>query len=66
MIWALDLDDFTNSCGQGSYPLLTVISEVLGNEIPTTTHGYLIYWKCIKSYDLLTCRYLLKEKFIFI
>jgi chitinase len=30
MIWALDLDDFRNTCGQGSYPLLTTIKNVLG------------------------------------
>jgi chitinase len=29
MIWALDFDDFTNSCGQGKYPLLTAISNTL-------------------------------------
>ena len=39
MVWALDLDDFTNSCGQGSYPLLTKMSNILGHEIPTTTPG---------------------------
>jgi len=30
MVWALDLDDFRNTCGQGSYPLLTTIKNVLG------------------------------------
>ncbi|XP_059612054.1 probable chitinase 10 [Phlebotomus argentipes] len=29
MIWALDLDDFKNRCGQGKHPLLTVIREGL-------------------------------------
>jgi len=29
MIWALDLDDFNNRCGQGKHPLLSVIRDVL-------------------------------------
>lgn len=29
MIWALDLDDFTNRCGCGKYPLLRTINEEL-------------------------------------
>lgn len=29
MIWALDLDDFKNRCGQGKHPLLKAIVEVL-------------------------------------
>ncbi|KAL7648230.1 UNVERIFIED_CONTAM: hypothetical protein RMT77_000133 [Armadillidium vulgare] len=29
MIWALDLDDFTNRCGTGAYPLLKTINRVL-------------------------------------
>ncbi|CAG7821163.1 unnamed protein product, partial [Allacma fusca] len=31
MIWALDLDDFKNTCGEGHYPLLTTIRNVLGS-----------------------------------
>lgn len=27
MIWALDLDDFTNYCGCGNYPLLTALNQ---------------------------------------
>lgn len=32
MIWALDLDDFQNVCGQGHYPLLGTIMKTLGQE----------------------------------
>lgn len=28
MIWALDLDEFTGSCGCGKYPLLTTLTTM--------------------------------------
>merc|ERR1711860_207194 len=30
MVWALDLDDFRNRCGEGHHPFLNTIKEVLG------------------------------------
>merc|ERR1712223_417649 len=30
MVWALDLDDFKNRCGQGHHPLMNTIKKVLG------------------------------------
>ncbi|KAJ8682783.1 hypothetical protein QAD02_018575 [Eretmocerus hayati] len=33
MIWALDLDDFRNTCGCGKYPLLTALTNGLKNDI---------------------------------
>lgn len=35
MIWALDLDDFKNRCGEGTHPLLKVIRE----ELRDAPHG---------------------------
>jgi len=34
MVWALDLDDFSNSCDGGAFPLLTSINVAL---LPTGT-----------------------------
>ena len=30
MVWALDLDDFRNRCGEGPHPLMNAIKSVLG------------------------------------
>ncbi|KAG5889208.1 hypothetical protein JTB14_033286 [Gonioctena quinquepunctata] len=40
MIWALDLDDFKNTCGEGRHPLLTIIRNVLAD--PGTGHQEII------------------------
>lgn len=36
MVWALDLDDFRNVCGQGNYPLLGTLMKTLGHEYGKT------------------------------
>lgn len=33
MVWALDLDDFNNRCGEGKHPLLNQIKDVLKPKI---------------------------------
>ena len=30
MVWALDLDDFRNLCGEGAYPLMNTMKDILG------------------------------------
>ncbi|XP_070506958.1 chitotriosidase-1-like [Chironomus tepperi] len=35
--WSTDLDDYDNSCGTGSYPLITAVARALGGVTATTT-----------------------------
>ncbi len=37
MVWALDLDDFNNMCGDGTWPLLTAVRNALG-ELTLSVH----------------------------
>merc|ERR1719431_2257318 len=37
MIWTLDFDDFTGSCGDGKYPLLNTINRILNGETSLET-----------------------------
>lgn len=32
MVWALDLDDFQNVCGQGKNPLLSTLKNTLSDQ----------------------------------
>lgn len=34
MSWAINLDDFQNVCGEGNYPLMSVIYEELRDYAP--------------------------------
>lgn len=47
MVWALDLDDYRNVCGQGHYPLLGTIAKTLGQKHGENTRGY-FKTQCLK------------------
>ena len=38
MVWALDLDDFKNRCGEGHHPLMNQIKAVLGPKMTADDH----------------------------
>ena len=46
MIWSLDLDDFSGTCGQGNYPLLTAINQALTGSIMYVTTMKVFAWLC--------------------
>lgn len=39
MAWTLDLDDFSNQCCQGTFPLLRAVNKALGRDIPSPVSG---------------------------
>ena len=42
MVWAMDLDDFMGTCGEGKYPLLNAINDELDRAAPiVTTERYI-------------------------
>jgi chitinase len=40
MVWSIDMDDFSNRCGSGKYPLLTALkSELDGYKVTLEYDG---------------------------
>ena len=49
MVWALDLDDFKNRCGEGHHPLMNQIKAVLGPKM-TADEEAARSQRCVLSY----------------
>ena len=48
MFWALDLDDFTGSCGGRRYPLIKAAKDtILGRSVSATTCKSIMHNKCV-------------------